>query len=161
MVTFLMEMFDELSQSEIEQFKQWLSQYFHCMNKLPGVRNVLHFSCDGRLSVSTIQLFLTAGANPNSTDENGNTPVQLIARNSYDGSYPNRLVTGDMLVIAGALVDGGASRQMYDNKGMSPLEMFKAKWAELIQLKDLEFQDLLDALINAVVSLDGQGPPDL
>ena len=78
MVTFLMEMFDELSQSEIEQFKQWLSQYFHCMNKLPGVRNVLHFACfEYPLLIDTLRLFLEAGANPNATDKTATVLLTL------------------------------------------------------------------------------------
>ena len=51
--------------------------------------NILHCACNGRLpdSTETIQLFLDAGANPSSPDENGNTALQIIPWKIHYGSY--------------------------------------------------------------------------
>ena len=126
-----------LNETEIVEFKQWLSQYMLIMNGHSGVYSPLHFVCGNTPPVNVdplhqmqiIQLLLEVGANPMATNHNGDFPLRLLLchrSNFRDINGDNHLLTAVQL-----LLDFGAHLDQPDARGKTPLEMFKQMQLEL------------------------------
>lgn len=128
-----------LTLKEKEEFKKLVSHYIRftssTVSRFPGVTTLLQraFLMPGMFSIELIQLFLEAGANPNCTDEKGDTPLHYFGKNIYDKKYSNNnfeeLKTAIQLMVA-----AGAHLDHANNWGSTPLEIFR-----ILQLRmDLE-----------------------
>ena len=114
-------MYTEHDKETSPEFKKWLSRYIQFTNSHPGVYTVLHAICFhcSPLSIKIAQLFLRGKADPNVKDENGNTPLHYLAM--FCDNFPNVSAAIKLLLGEGAHLDEG------NDKGVTPLDLFKAK----------------------------------
>ena len=115
-------MFIENDKETSPEFQKWLSGYFKFTNSHPGVYTILHrtcFKCPPMSTIKIIQLFIVGKVDPNVKNEHGDTPLHCLA---------HRKQFSDVAVAATKLLlSVGAHLDQSNKKGVTPLDLFKAR----------------------------------
>ena len=131
-----------LNQREDQEFKKWLFDYIKNVEGTSGLRvSLLHVACSNNpvIPIDLIQLFLSAGANPNSIDVDVLTPLDSLSNNI------------NAVNISAALrlfLDSGVHLDKVGVGGVTPLDMFKYKLSKY-KCQEVEGPNVF-SLINVV-----------
>ena len=112
-------MLPPLNQREEEQFKKWVSYYIKNVEGTSGRgASLLHVACGKNpvIPIDLIQLYLDTGANPNSINVNGSTPLNILA---------NNIDAKNISAVLKLLLDSDAHLDKVSVRGVTPLDMFK------------------------------------
>ena len=112
-------MLPPMNQREEEQFKKWVSYYIKNVEGPSGLgRSLLHAACSKYpvILIDLIQLFFSAGANPNSIDVNGYAPLHVLATN---------VKAENISAVLKLLLDSDAHLDKVSVRGVTPLDIFE------------------------------------
>ena len=134
-----------LNLREQVEWKKWITDYVKNVEELPAVgRSILHQFCsfENPIPIHLIQLFLSAGANPNCIDVDGSAPLHLLAQS----------VSADNISVAlKLLLDAGANLDKVNARGVTPHQLFMQNLSQY-KSQDVEGPNVF-SLINLVRSL--------
>ena len=99
---------------------------------------------------------LETEADPNTTDEISNSPINIVTRKVR---YLSSLDDESFLVVAQMLVDVGAFLDELDNKGISTLEILETKKVQMFRRNDLRAISSLNSFIRTFVPRRKLSPP--
>ena len=112
-------MLPPLNQREEEQFKKWVSYYIKNVEGPSGLgRSLLHAACSKNpvIPIDLIQLFFSAGANPNSINVNGYAPLHVLATN---------VKAENISAVLKLLLDSDAHLDKVSVRGVTPHDIFE------------------------------------
>ena len=117
-IPLLVEKLRQHIQQPDQQIQESIKKYIKDVDKLPGVRTLIHLlvSSSPEVPIDVLQLLLKAKANPNSVDCKGDTPLHYLSHNFHCDNV-NEAVK--------VLVDAGAHLNQENSFGESALEFFK------------------------------------
>jgi hypothetical protein len=133
----------DLSQQEKHLFRKSIFRFISLDHRSSYQRNLLHMIClMPVIPNDVIQLLLELGADPNATDEDGNTALHLLAKNQWTHFDTN---------AARILMDFGGHLDHANKFGTTVTERLKYRMRCLI--RQGSFDASLQALINRVLPL--------
>ena len=136
------DMLPPLNQRKEEEFKKWVCDYVKNVEGPSFVGlSLLHLACTNNLviPIDRIQLFLSAGANPNSIDVDGSTPLHFLATN---------VSAVNISAVLKLLLDSGAHLDRVCVRGITPRYIFKQNLSEY-KCQDVEGPNVF-SLINVM-----------
>ena len=114
----------QVNQREEKEFKKGVFDYIQKVEGTSGVGlSLLHGVCNSKpvIPIDLNQLFLSAGANPNSIDVDGDTPLHSLALNVKAENISD---------VFKLLLDSDAHLDKVNVEGVTPLDLFKYKLSE-------------------------------
>ena len=101
-----------------QKIQESIKQYINDVNKLPGVRTLIHLLvCSSpEIPIDILQLLLKANANPSAADCKGDTPVHYLSHNWHCTNVDK---------AAEVLMNAGAHLDQANSFGESALDFFK------------------------------------
>ena len=146
-IPLLVEKLRQHIQQPDQQIQESIKKYIKDVDKLPGVRTLIHLLvCSSpEVPIDVLQLLLKAKANPNSVDCKGDTPLHYLSHNWH-------CVNVDK--AAKVLVDAGAHLDQSNSFGESALEFFKQMQVKNVKgMRHGSYRCNLRPLINSVLPL--------
>ncbi len=130
-ISAVVEMLPRLKQEEIKEFEKWLSHYNKCFNENSSITSPLHLAIrrmftvqdEGALQIEVVRQLLKFGANPNSTDIKGETPLYILFH--YDLWNSSESERKCKFVVAQLLLDAGAHLDLPNSRGKTFLDIVK------------------------------------
>ena len=106
LISLVCDMLPTFNQKQILQFKETLAQFIQLLEKSGlSQRPLLHIACNKQnVPNDLIELLLAAGADPNSLDNEGNTPLYLLANKNWEYVLKN-IKAAEILIKYGARLD--------------------------------------------------------
>ena len=149
-----------LTQEEIENLKEYLYPFFRVYNSNNGATGLLHLAVDGCLdgpsphmttystTVQIILLFLEAGADPQTTDANGQSPFHLL----FEGLVWT-FARSNLKVVFKAMMDAGGHLDQATPSGKTVISLIKEWRASMHPFSHIVRDPYFDTFIYSVLPL--------